>query len=206
MNCSTPGLPVHHQLPESTQTHVHWVGDAIQPSNPLSPSSPPALNLSQHQGLFQWVSSLHQVAKVLEFQLQHQSFQYLFIIYKLGNIHFGTGYMCSKFFSWWLCSVHAQIDSDSLWHHRLCLAGYSVHGIFQARILECVAILFSRESSWLRARTRISCIAGRFFTTELPGSPFLIVVYDKKYLRPVYNIMNFSWTWLISFLLISLIA
>ena len=76
MNRSTPGLPVHYQLPESTQTHVHWVGDAIQPSHPLSSPSPPALTLSQHQGLFQWVSSSHQVAKVLEFQLQHQSFQW----------------------------------------------------------------------------------------------------------------------------------
>ena len=75
MNCSTPGLPVHHQLPESTQTHVHRVGDAIQPSNPLSSPTPPALNLSQHQSLFKWVSSSHQVAKVLAFQLQHQSFQ-----------------------------------------------------------------------------------------------------------------------------------
>ena len=72
MNHSTPGLPVHHQLPESTQTHVHWVGDAIQPSHPLLSPSPPALNLSQHQGLFKWVSSSHQVAKVLEFQLQHR--------------------------------------------------------------------------------------------------------------------------------------
>ena len=69
MDHSTPGLSVHHQLLEFTQTHVHWVGDAIQPSHPLSSPSPPALNLSQHQGLFQWVSSLHQVAKVLEFQL-----------------------------------------------------------------------------------------------------------------------------------------
>ena len=76
MDCSTPGLPVHHQLPEITQTHVHWVGDAIQPSHPLLFPSPPALNLSQHQGLFQWVSSSHQVAKVLGFQLQHQSFQW----------------------------------------------------------------------------------------------------------------------------------
>ena len=75
MNHSTPGLPVHHQLPELTQTHVHWVGDAIQPSYPLLSPSPPALNLFQHQGLFKWVSSLHQVAKVLEFQLQHQSLQ-----------------------------------------------------------------------------------------------------------------------------------
>ena len=68
--------PCHHQLPESTQTHVHRVGDAIQPSHPLSSPSPSALNLSQHQGLFKWVSSLHQVAKVAEFPLQHQSFQW----------------------------------------------------------------------------------------------------------------------------------
>ena len=77
MNRSTPGLPVHHQFPEFTQTHVHWVGDAIQPSHPLSSPYPPALNLSQHQGLFKQVSSSHQVAKVLEFQLQHQSFQWI---------------------------------------------------------------------------------------------------------------------------------
>ena len=76
MNHSTPGLPVHHQLPEFTQTHVHVVGDAIQPFHPLSSPSPPAPNPSQHQGLFQWVSSSHEVAKVLEFQLQHQSFQW----------------------------------------------------------------------------------------------------------------------------------
>ena len=74
MECSTSGLPVHHQLPEFAQTHVHWVGDAIQPSHPLLSPSPPALNLSQHQSLFKWVSSSHQVAKVLEFQFQHQSF------------------------------------------------------------------------------------------------------------------------------------
>ena len=76
MDHSTPGSPVYHQLPESTQTHLHAVGDAIQPSHPLSSPSPLALNLSQHQGLFKWVSSSHQVAKVLEFQLQHQSFQW----------------------------------------------------------------------------------------------------------------------------------
>ena len=70
-----PGFPVHHQLPEFTQTHVHWVCDAIQPSDLLSSTSPLAFNRSQHQGLFKWVSSSHQVAKGLEFQLQHQSFQ-----------------------------------------------------------------------------------------------------------------------------------
>ena len=76
MDCSMPGLPVHHQLPEFTQTYVHRVGDVIQPSHPLSSPSPPALNLSQHQGLFKWVSSSHQVGKVLEFQLQHQCFHW----------------------------------------------------------------------------------------------------------------------------------
>ena len=70
MNCSTSGLLVHHQLPEFTQTHVHRVSDLIQPSHPLSSPSPPAPNPSQHQGLFQWVNSSHEVAKVLEFQLQ----------------------------------------------------------------------------------------------------------------------------------------
>ena len=77
MNRSTPGLPVHHQFPEFTQTHVHWVCDAIQPPHPLSYPSPPAFNLSHHQGLFKWVSSSHQVAKVLEFPLQHPSFQWI---------------------------------------------------------------------------------------------------------------------------------
>ena len=75
MNGSTPGLPVHHQLLEFTQIYVHWVGDAIQPSHPLSSPSPPAPNPSLYQSLFQWVNSSHEVAKVLEFQLQHHSFQ-----------------------------------------------------------------------------------------------------------------------------------
>ena len=78
MDWSILGFPVHHQLPELAQTHVHQVGDATQPSHPLSSPSPPAFNLSQHQGLYKKVSSSHQVAKVLEFQLQHQSFQWIF--------------------------------------------------------------------------------------------------------------------------------
>ena len=78
MECITPDFPVHHQLLETTQTHVHRVSNAIQPFHPLSSPSPPAFNLPQHQGLFSWVSSSYQVAKVLELQLQHQSFQWIF--------------------------------------------------------------------------------------------------------------------------------
>ena len=82
MDCSMPGFPVHHQLPELTQTHVHWVGDAIQPTHPLLSPTPPVFNLSLHQGnesvLFKWVSSSHQVAEALEFKFQHQSFQWIF--------------------------------------------------------------------------------------------------------------------------------
>ena len=79
MDCSTSGFPVLHYLLEFAQSIVHWIGDSIQPSCPLSSPSP-AFNLSQHQGLFQWISSSHQVAKVLELQLQHQSFQWVFRI------------------------------------------------------------------------------------------------------------------------------
>ena len=78
MDCTTPGLPVHHQLLEFNQTYVHWVCDASQPSHPLSSPYSPTFNLSQHQGPFKWVISLHQVAKVLEFQPLHQSFQCIF--------------------------------------------------------------------------------------------------------------------------------
>ena len=78
MDCSMPGFPVHHQFPELSQTHVHQVGDTVQSCHPLSSPSPSIFNLFQHQGLFQWVSSSHQVAKVLEFLLQHQSFQRIF--------------------------------------------------------------------------------------------------------------------------------
>ena len=76
MNCSMPGFPIFHYPPEFARTHVHWVGDTSQPSHPLSFPSPPVFNLSQHQGLFQWVSYSHQVVKELE--LQYQSFQWIF--------------------------------------------------------------------------------------------------------------------------------
>jgi len=85
MNYSTPGFSVLHCLPEFAQTHLHWVSDAIQWSNPLLSPSLPAFSLSQHQGLFQWVGSSHQVAKALELQIQHQSFQWIFRVDFLFN-------------------------------------------------------------------------------------------------------------------------
>ena len=80
VDCSIPGLPSPHHLPEFVQIHVHCIGDAIQPSHPLMPSSPSALNLSQHQELFQWIVCSHQMTKILELQLQHQCFQQVFRI------------------------------------------------------------------------------------------------------------------------------
>ena len=109
MSHSMPGLPVHHQLPEFTKTHVHWVGDAMQPSRPLSSPSPPAPNPSQHQGLFQWVNSSHEVAKVLEFQLQHLSFNDCMYVH---DIH-----ACD--FTFDIC-VYAYAFPDGLVCARMC--------------------------------------------------------------------------------------
>ena len=112
MNRSTPGLPVHHQLPEFTQTHAHQVSDAIQPSHPLFSPSPPAPNPSQHLGLFQWANSLHEVAKVLEFQLQHQSFQWT-----PGLISFGMD---------WLDLLAVQGTLKSLLQHHSSKAWFAI--------------------------------------------------------------------------------
>ena len=115
MDCNKPGFPVYHQLPEFTQTHVHWVGDVIQLSHPLSSPSPPAFSLFQHQSLFQWVSSLHQVAKVLEFQLQHQSFQWIFSF----NISPSNEYSGLIFFRMdWLDLLEVQGTLKSLLQHQ----------------------------------------------------------------------------------------
>ena len=115
-NHSMPALPIHHQLPEFTQTHVHWVGGAIQPSHLLSSPSPPALNLSQHQGLFQWVSSSHQVAKVLEFQLQiSPSNEYP------GLISFRMG---------WLDLLAVQGTLKSLLQNHSLKASILLHSVF----------------------------------------------------------------------------
>ena len=114
MDCSTPGFPVQHQLPEFTQTQVHWIGEAIQPSHPRSFPSPPAFNLSQHQGLFKWVSYLQQVAKILEFQLQHQSFQWIFRTLNKYNSFGETWYTWNDtpFYSGTNCFLFVSIRSS----------------------------------------------------------------------------------------------
>ena len=117
MNCSMPGFPVFHYLPEFAQTHVHWIGDVIQPSHPLSSPFSLAFSLTQHQGLFQWDSSLHQVAKVLELQLQHQSFQWIF---KIDFLKYWLVWSCcprdSHEFSPAL--QFERINSSALMHNR----------------------------------------------------------------------------------------
>ena len=140
MDCSTPGFPVNHQLPELTQTHVHCFSDATQSSPPMPSPSPPAFNLSQHQGLFQWVGSSPQVAKVLEFQLQHQSFQWIFrtdfllgwtgwisLLSKgLSRVFSNTTVQKHQFF-------HTQLSLSSNSHILTWLLEKCVHGTFWRR-------------------------------------------------------------------------
>ena len=171
MDCSTPSLPVPHHLPEFAQVHVHCIGGAIQPSHPLTPSSPSALNLSQHQGLFQWINGLHQMTKILE--LQHQSFQWIFRVdlpsdwlvwfpccprdsqesspapqFKASILCLLYGPGLTTVHDHW--EDHAATAAKSLQScPTLCdpidssPLGSSVPGILQARILEWVAISFS---------------------------------------------------------------
>ena len=148
MNCSTPGLPVHHQLPEFTQTHVHQVSDAIQPSRPLSSPSPLAPNPSQYQGLFQWVSSLHEVAKVLVFQPQQQSFQW-------------TPRLVSFRMDWLdLLAVQGTLKS-LLQHHSL-----------KASILRCSAFFTVQLSHPYRTTGKILALTRWTFVGKVM-SPFL---------------------------------
>ena len=128
MNRSTPGLPVHHQLLEFTQTHVCWVGNVIQPSHPLLSPYPPALNLSQHQGLFKWVSSSHQVAKVLEFQLQHQFFQWIQYRLILWCREKTQDHLWSTTYKGWDCLVRFSWETELI--EPTCLPIYSVKHIY----------------------------------------------------------------------------
>ena len=156
-----PGFPVLHYFLGFAQIQVHWVYDAIQPSPLLSPS-PPSLNLSHHHCLFQWMGSLHQVAQLLQHQLQHQSFHWILRVDFLSD--------------WLVWSPCSPRDSTQPWVNdaaaakllQSCLTlcdpidssppGSSVPGILQTRILECVAISFSNAWKWKVKVKLLSCI------------------------------------------------
>ena len=162
MDCSTPGLPVHHQFREFTQTHVHWVSDAIQSSHPLSLPFPPVLNLSQHQGLFQWVSSLHQVAKVLEFQLQHQSFQWTPRTDLLQDGMVGSP--CSPRDSQ-ESSPTPQFKSINLWHSAFFIVQLSHPYMTTGK-----TIAFTRQTFVDRVMSLLFNMLSRLVITFLPRS------------------------------------
>ena len=169
MYCSTPGLPVPHYLPELSQVHVHGIGDNIQPPCPPTPSSPSALNLSQHQGLFQWVSCAHQVTRILELQLQHQSFQWIFRVD-----------LPQDWLLWSPCSPRdfqksspaPQFKASILWRSALftvqlsqpyLTAGKIIALTIQTFVSKVMSLLFNMQS--------------RFVVTCLPRSKYLLISY-----------------------------
>ena len=167
MDCSTPGLPVHHQLQESTQTHVHLVGDAIQPSHLLLSPSPPIFNHSQNQSLFKWVSSSHQVAKELEFQLQHQSFQWI-----LGLISFRMD---------WLDLLAVQGTLKSLLQHHsskasiLRRSAYFIVQLSHPYMTTGKTIALTRRTFVGKVTSLLFNMLSRLVITFLPRSKRLLI-------------------------------
>ena len=127
---SMPGFPVLHHFLELAQSHVHGVSDAIQPSCPLSPPSLPAFNLSQHQGLFQWVSSSYQVAKILVLQLQHQSFQWIF---RVDFLLLCYGYLNFQRFVLW-DPIYKGVDYLVCIHREFCILYFSLYPCFLVQL------------------------------------------------------------------------
>ena len=167
MNRGMPGLPVHPQLREFTQIHVHCVGDAIQPSCPLSSPSPPALNLSQHQGLFKWISSLHQVAKVLELQLQHQSFQWT-----PGLISFRMNWLDLLAVWWTLKSLlqHHSSKTSILWH-----LAFSIVQLSHPYMTTGETIALTRWTFVDKVMSLLFNMLSRLVITFLPRSKHLLI-------------------------------
>ena len=167
MDCSMPGLPVHHQLQEFIQTHVHWVSDAIQPSHPLSSPPPPAFNLSQHQGLFQWVSSSHQVARVLKFQLQQQSFHEY-----PGLISFRMGWLDLLAVQRILKSLlqHHNSKLSILWHSAVFIVQLSHPYMTTGRTIALTIWTFVGEVTSL-----LFNVLSRLVITFLPRSKCLLI-------------------------------
>ena len=166
MDCSMPGLPVLHYLPEFTQTHVHWVGDAIQPSHPLS-SPFPAFYLSQHQGLFQWIDSSHQVAKVLEFSFSISP----------SNEYSGLIFFRIDWFD--LLAVHGTLKS-LLQHHSLkasvpwCSAFFMIQ-LSHPYMTTGKTIAFTRRTFVSKVMSLIFNMLSRFLIASLPRSKTLLI-------------------------------
>ena len=162
-----PGFPVQHQLLKLTQTHVHRVGDAIEPSHPLSSPSPPIFNLSQHQGLFQWVSSLHQVAKVLEFHLQHQSFQWIFRTDFLQDGLVGSP-----------CSPR---DSQESYQHHSSKASTIWHSAFSHPYMTTgKTIALTRQTFVGKVMSLLLNMLSRLVITFLPRNKCLLISWLKS--------------------------
>ena len=158
MDCSMPGFPVHHQLLEPTQTHVHDVGDAIQPPHPLLSPSRPALNLSQHQGLCQWVCSSHQVAKVLEFQLQHQGCQWIFRTDYLWDWWTYLNLIISKVSSSNTTTLGVRISINRLWgRHKPSVHNHSHSSSFRVSLLGLLTILHFKSACGEAASGFLEC-------------------------------------------------
>ena len=163
MDCSTPGLPVHHQLLEITQTHVHWVGNAIQPSHPLSSPSSPAFNLSQHQGLFKWVSSSYKVAKGLEFQLQHQS----------SNEHSELIFFRMEWLD--LLAVQGTLQHHSSKASILLLSAFFIVQLSHPYMTTGKTIAFTRRTFVDKVMSLFFNMLSRLVITFLPRSKHLLI-------------------------------
>ena len=187
MDCSMPGLPVHHQLPELAQTQDHWVSEAIQPSHPLSSPSPPAFNLAQHQGLFQWVRSLYRVAKRLEFQLQHQSFQWMSEL-----ISFRMDWLDLLAVQGTLKSLlqHHSSKAPILWCSAFFIAQLSHPFMWKTR----KTIALTRQTFVSKAMSLLFNMLSRLVIAFLPRSKHLliswlqspsVVIWKPKKIKPV---------------------
>ena len=172
MNCSMPWLPVHHQLPEFTQIHVHWVGDTIQLSHPLSSPSPPALNLSQHQGFFKWVSSLHQVAKYWSFSFNIRPYNE-----HPGLISFRTDWLDLPAVQGTLKSLiqHHSSKALILWHSAFFIVQFS-HPYMTAR----KTIVLNRWTFVDKVVFLLFNILSRLVITFLPRNKHLLISWVQS--------------------------
>ena len=184
MDCSTPGSPVHHQLPELAQTHVHWVSDAIQPSHPLSSPFPPAFNLSQHQGLFQWKSSLQQVAKVLYWSLS----------FSISSSNEDSGLISSRMD--WCDLLAVQGTLTSFLRHHSSKASILLHSVFFMVQLShpYMTIILTRRTFVSKVMSLLFNMLSRSVIAFLPRSMCLLkswlqsssaVIFEPKKIKSV---------------------